>query len=44
MFNKDLSEIKIIYMINKEMHILEKEFTINIFGKEFVKNKKIFAK
>ena len=44
MFNGDLSEINIIYMINKEMHILEKEYTINIFGKEFLKNNKNICK
>ena len=40
MLNGDLSEIHIVYLINKEMHLLEKEDAINIFGKEFVKNNK----
>ena len=40
MFNEDLSEMNILYKINKKMYLLEKEYTIKIFGNEFVENNK----
>ena len=45
MNNKDISEINIIYDINKKNILIEKDKdAVNIFGDEFVKNNKNICK